>query len=68
MTAMRESMWAANKERALFVVSTVLLLAGGVAWLLSAADRSDRTVDRRDGAGPGVLDGLDGRRRSAAAS
>lgn len=25
-----------NKERALFAVSTVLLLAGGVAWLLSA--------------------------------
>ncbi len=32
-----ESIWAANKERALFVVSTVLLLAGGAAWLLSAA-------------------------------
>jgi heavy metal translocating P-type ATPase len=30
-------MWAANKERALFVVSTVLLLAGGAAWLLSAS-------------------------------
>ena len=27
----------ANKERALFAVSTVLLVAGGVAWLLSAA-------------------------------
>ena len=36
MTAMAQSMWAANKERALFVVSTVLLLAGGAAWLLSA--------------------------------
>ena len=36
MTAMAQSAWAANKERALFVVSTVLLLAGGVAWLLSA--------------------------------
>ena len=27
----------ANKERALFVSSTVLLLAGGAAWLLSAS-------------------------------
>ena len=36
MTAMAHSTWAANKERALFVVSTVLLLAGGAAWLLSA--------------------------------
>ncbi len=35
MTAMR-NVWAANKERALFVASTVLLLAGGAAWLLSA--------------------------------
>ena len=40
MTAMAQSVWAANKERALFAVSTVLLLAGGVAWLLSA--RHDR--------------------------
>jgi len=37
VTAMAHSMWAANKERALFVVSTVLLLAGGAAWLLSAS-------------------------------
>ena len=37
MTAMAQRTWAANKERALFVVSTVLLLAGGVAWLLSAS-------------------------------
>ena len=37
MTAMAHSMWAANKERALFVASTVLLLAGGAAWLLSAS-------------------------------
>ena len=37
MTATAHSTWAANKERALFVVSTVLLLAGGAAWLLSAA-------------------------------
>ncbi len=29
--------FGANKERALFAVSTVLLVAGGVAWLLSAA-------------------------------
>lgn len=36
MTAMR-SVWAANKEQALFVASTVLLLAGGAAWLLSAS-------------------------------
>ena len=36
MTAIR-NVWAANKERALFVVSTVLLLAGGAAWLLSAS-------------------------------
>ncbi len=36
MTAMAQGMWATNKERALFVVSTVLLLAGGAAWLLSA--------------------------------
>ena len=34
--AIAQSAWAANKERALFVVSTVLLLAGGAAWLLSA--------------------------------
>jgi heavy metal translocating P-type ATPase len=33
---MAQGMWATNKERALFVVSTVLLLAGGAAWLLSA--------------------------------
>ncbi len=37
VTAMAESMWAANKERALFVASTALLVAGGVAWLLSAS-------------------------------
>ncbi len=37
MTATAHSTWAANKERALFVVSTVLLLAGGAAWLLSAS-------------------------------
>ena len=37
MTAMSSSTWAANKERALFVVSTVLLLAGGAAWVLSEA-------------------------------
>ncbi len=37
MTATAESTWAANKERALFVASTVLLLAGGAAWLLSAS-------------------------------
>ena len=37
MTAMAQRTWAANKERALFVVSTVLLLAGGAAWLLSAS-------------------------------
>ena len=48
MIAKAESIWAANKERALFVVSTVLLLAGGVAWLLSAAIDSDRVVDRRE--------------------
>ena len=36
MTAMAKGTWAANKERALFVVSTALLLAGGAAWLLSA--------------------------------
>jgi hypothetical protein len=29
--------WAANKERALFVVCTVFLLASGAAWLLSAS-------------------------------
>ena len=39
MTATAESTWAANKERALFVASTVLLLAGGAAWLLSAWTR-----------------------------
>ncbi|MEP6559596.1 MAG: heavy metal translocating P-type ATPase [Nakamurella sp.] len=33
---MVQSRWATNKERALFVVSTVLLLAGGLAWPLSA--------------------------------
>jgi heavy metal translocating P-type ATPase len=37
MSAMAESRWAANKERALFVVSTLLLLAGAGLWLMSAA-------------------------------
>ena len=37
MIVMAERMWAANKERALFVVSTVLLLAGGFGWLMSAS-------------------------------
>ena len=30
------SWWRENKERALFAVSTLLLVAGGVAWLLDA--------------------------------
>jgi len=34
---MAEGRWAANKERALFVVSTLLLLAGAGLWLMSAA-------------------------------
>src|SRR6478672_9191588 len=29
--------WAAHQERALFAVSTALLLAGGIAWLMSAS-------------------------------
>ena len=62
MTATAESTWAANKERALFVASTVLLLAGGAAWLLSADHGCERAVDRRNGAGPGLLGRLDGRR------
>ena len=37
MTALAQDKWLANKERALFVVSTVLLLAGGTAWLLAAS-------------------------------
>ena len=37
MRAKAEGGWAANKERALFVVSTGLLLAGGGAWLVSAS-------------------------------
>ena len=37
MSAMAEGRWAANKERALFVVSTLLLLAGAGLWLMSAA-------------------------------
>ena len=35
--ATMRSKWAANKHLALFVVSTVLLIGGGVAWLLSAS-------------------------------
>ncbi|AZI59348.1 heavy metal translocating P-type ATPase [Nakamurella antarctica] len=35
-----KSMWAANKERVLFVVSTALLLAGIIAWSLSASATS----------------------------
>ena len=36
MIALAQGSWAEHKERALFAVSTVLLLAGGAAWLLSA--------------------------------
>ena len=41
MTALAQNKWLANKERALFVVSTVLLLAGGTAWLLAASTAAD---------------------------
>ncbi len=37
MTTMAQSTWAANKERVLFLASSVLLLVGGAAWLLSAS-------------------------------
>lgn len=35
------SLWTANKERALFVASTALLLGGGTAWLLDATKAAD---------------------------
>jgi heavy metal translocating P-type ATPase len=37
VVAMAKITWAAHQERALFAVSTALLLAGGIAWLMSAS-------------------------------